>query len=99
MFGIGLDFLAQPHDSEIHAAIEWVPISLLVEIEDVFARERSVGVFRKRFEQIKLQRGHRDLSTLFIREAVCSDVEHASSDADSCSANVGTTCGRRAAQH
>jgi hypothetical protein len=39
------------------------------------SRERGRWVFRKRLEQIKLQRGHRDLPSLLIREPVCGDVE------------------------
>src|SRR5438067_13398627 len=81
MVGIGLDLLAQTHDAQIHAAVEWVPIPFLVEIQDAFARQRPIGVFRKRLEQVELQRGHRDLFALLIREPVCSEVEHASSDA------------------
>ena len=42
---------AQPHDAQIYAAVEWVPIRLLVEVQDTFARESSVGVFRKRLER------------------------------------------------
>src|SRR5712691_987637 len=80
MLGIGLDLLAQPHDAQIHAAVEWIPIPLLVEIQDAFARQRPVGVFRQRLKQVEFQRGHCHLSSLLVREAVCGEVEHASPD-------------------
>ena len=64
------------------------------------SRERApVGMLRKRLEQIELQRRHRHLASLLVREPVCGEVEHASSDAHPFGAEVGTARGRRAAQH
>jgi hypothetical protein len=72
MLGIGLDLLAQPHDAQIHAAVEWVPVSLLVEIQDVFAGEGTVGVLCKR-RQINSS-GDIALSAVLISEPVCGDI-------------------------
>src|SRR6266478_6844151 len=90
VLGIGLDLLAQAHDAQIDAPVERVPVSLLVEIQDAFARERPVGVLRKRLEQIELERGHRYLASVLVGESVCGEVEHAVSDAHLLGANVGT---------
>src|SRR5438034_7037529 len=99
MLGIGFDLLAQPHNAQIHAAVERVPIPLLVEIQDAFTRQRSVGVFRKRLEQVKLQRGHRYVCALLVHQPVCGEVEYASPDAHPCSAKVGAARGRSAPQY
>src|SRR4029078_8147917 len=66
MLGIGLAFLAQPHDAQIHAAVEWIPIALLLEIQDAFTRKSPVRVFRQRLQQIELERRHRHLCPLLV---------------------------------
>jgi len=82
MLGIRLDLLAQPHDTQIHAAVEWLPVPLLVRTQDAFARQCPVGMLRERFEKIEFQRRYCDVVAFFVREPVCVYVEHASAYAD-----------------
>ena len=52
MLGVGLDLLAQAHDPEIHTAVERIPIPLAVEIQDVLARQGTIGVLGKRLDAL-----------------------------------------------
>src|SRR6185437_6956146 len=99
MLGIGLDLLAQPHDAQIHAAVERVPVPLLVEIQDALARQRAVGVFGERLQQIEFQRRHRDLCALLVDKPAGGNVEHAPPDSYAGGAELRTPRGRRAPQH
>src|SRR5690349_8731015 len=53
MLGIGLDLLAQPHDAQVDAAIERIPVALLVEVQDPLARQRAIWVRGKRLQQVE----------------------------------------------
>src|SRR4029453_12506998 len=99
MLGVGLDLLAQPHDAQVHAAVERIPITLLLEIQDTFTRKSPVRVFRKRLQQIELERRHRHLCPLLIGEPMRGEVEHAASDPHAFGAEVGAAGGRRAPKY
>src|SRR5213075_277545 len=71
MLGIRLDLLAQPHDAQIHAAIERIPVPLLMQIEDRLSSEGPVRVLGERFKKVELQCSHRHFSAVFIGEPVC----------------------------
>jgi hypothetical protein len=59
VLGIGFDLLAQPQDAEVDAAIERVPVALLAEVQDAFARKRLVRDARRTPSAVELERRHR----------------------------------------
>src|SRR6185312_7829311 len=65
MLGIGLDLLAQPHDAQIDAAIERIPVAL-IEVQDPLARQRPVRMLGERLQQIVFERRHRDLDPSLV---------------------------------
>src|SRR5215813_1511034 len=89
VLGIGLDFLAQPHDAKIDAAIEWIPVPMLAETQDTLARKGLVGMLCERLEQIEFERGHRHFTTPSVGETMGSEVEHAVPDAHSLGTQIG----------
>ena len=76
---IGVDSSAQPHDAQIHPAIEWILFTLLAQTHDTFARENSTGVSRNLPQWIQIKWGRRHIFGRFVGKAMGGEVENASS--------------------
>ena len=99
MLGIGLDLLAQPHDAQVDAAVERIPVALLVRFR---MRSRDSGRFGCSASAFSRSNSSGDIGTsapCLVGEPVRGEVEHAAADAHPLGADLGAAARRRAAQH
>src|SRR3954447_15858623 len=68
MLGVGLDLLAQANDAKVDAAIERVPVPLVVEVQDSLARQCAVRMLGEGLQQVVFKRRHRHFAAVFIAQ-------------------------------
>ncbi len=79
---IGLDLAADAGDAHVDGAVEGFAVARLRKVEQSFARQHSLGVFRKRLQQREFGADQRMLVALLVAQDLRVDVEPLGAEAD-----------------
>src|SRR6516164_4115964 len=72
---IALDLLAEPRHTDVDAAVEGLPISVMRQIQQLVAGQHPVGVSGEGVQQVKFHRGQAEFFAILANQLVGIEIE------------------------